>query len=115
VPLDKFTPEATSPAGAVDVKDCLADFSQVVNGAFYLDVVEGPCSEPALDAHEVYPALSLLSCVLSCRKRPDCAAATFDYYLVEEGQFQASDGQWYQNTEACKLWIPQTNADDKTR
>jgi len=35
--------------------------------------------------------------------------------LVEEGKFEATDGSLYQNSDACKLWIPQTNLDDSTR
>lgn len=37
-----FVPLATSPAGATSQGDCLADFSQTVDGAFFLDLQEGP-------------------------------------------------------------------------
>jgi hypothetical protein len=40
--VHEFVPLATSPAGATSQSDCLADFSQMVDGAFFLDLKEGP-------------------------------------------------------------------------
>jgi hypothetical protein len=37
-----FVPLATSRAGATSQSDCLADFSQTVDGAFFLDLKQGP-------------------------------------------------------------------------
>jgi hypothetical protein len=40
--VHEFVPLATSPEGATSQSDCLADFSQTVDGAFFLDLNEGP-------------------------------------------------------------------------
>jgi hypothetical protein len=37
-----FVPLATSRAGATSQSDCLADFSQTVDGGFFLDLKQGP-------------------------------------------------------------------------
>ncbi|WIA29466.1 hypothetical protein OEZ86_011967 [Tetradesmus obliquus] len=85
---DVFSPLATSPVGAKDINDCVADMAQTVDGAFELPL---DLSKPAVT--KLDDADNLKSCAQACRNQPDCAAVTFDYMEV-----------------ACYMWKPVTDA-----
>eukprot|EP00775_Hariotina_reticulata_P007892 gene7892-8088_t len=96
--IDVFTPAVTSPPYAAGVEDCLADFAQIVDGPFYLDLKNDlTCNVPVADFLG-NPILNLQTCVSECASRAGCAAATFDYYLASLGNTNSS----------CKLWMPST-------
>ncbi|WIA32723.1 hypothetical protein OEZ86_005909 [Tetradesmus obliquus] len=82
---DVLTPEVTSKPYSASQADCVADFSQTVEGAFSLDLTAG-AGLVAVAARE-----NLQSCVQECRENAKCVAATFDY----------SDLQ-------CSNWVPDT-------
>jgi hypothetical protein len=74
---DIFTPEVTSKPFSTSQADCVADFSQTVEGAFYLDLTPG-------DGLVIVPAReNLQSCVQDCRENAGCTAATFDYASLQ--------------------------------
>jgi hypothetical protein len=74
---DIFTPETTSKPYSTSQADCVADFSQTVEGAFYLDLQAGE-GYATVTASE-----NLQSCVQNCRDSATCIAATFDYSSLE--------------------------------
>ncbi|WIA32737.1 hypothetical protein OEZ86_005923 [Tetradesmus obliquus] len=82
---DVFTPEVTSKPYSASQADCVADFSQTVEGAFSLDLTAG-AGLVSVAARE-----NLQSCVQECRDNSKCVAATFDYDSLE-----------------CKNWVPDT-------
>ncbi|WIA09380.1 hypothetical protein OEZ85_008786 [Tetradesmus obliquus] len=84
---DVFSPLATSPAGAKDINDCVADMAQTVDGAFELPLV---LSHRAVT--KLPDADNLKTCAQRCRETPTCAAVTFDYLEV-----------------ACYMWQPVTD------
>jgi hypothetical protein len=69
-----FVPGATSRHGAISVDDCIADFSQTIDGASYLPLTLGATFAIAADV------VSLRGCVDACRADAGCTAATFTYY-----------------------------------
>uniref|UniRef100_A0A383VV89 Apple domain-containing protein n=1 Tax=Tetradesmus obliquus TaxID=3088 RepID=A0A383VV89_TETOB len=84
---DVFSPLATSPAGAKDINDCVADMAQTVDGAFELPLVLSHSTVTKLT-----DADNLKTCAQRCRDDADCAAVTFDYFEV-----------------ACYMWKPVTD------
>lgn len=96
--VDIYTPAVTSPLLAKGLEDCLADFSQIVNGAFSLDLVDAVGVYAPAEAPDENRVLSLQACVAACAMDNGCAAATFDYYIALEGT----------GTGSCKLWTPTT-------
>jgi hypothetical protein len=74
---DIFTPQTTSKPFSTSQADCVADFSQTVEGAFYLDLQEG-AGFATIAGRE-----NLQSCVQECRDNANCTAATFDYASLE--------------------------------
>jgi hypothetical protein len=68
---DVFVPGATSRHGANSVDDCIADFSQTIDGASYLPLTAGATFAVAADV------VSLRGCVDACRGDSGCAAASF--------------------------------------
>jgi hypothetical protein len=98
--VDVYTPAVTSPNLAKGLEDCLADFSQIVNGAFSLDLVDAVGVYEPAEAADANRILSLQACVAACATDSECAAATFDYYVALEGT----------GTGSCKLWTPATGS-----
>jgi hypothetical protein len=82
---DIFTPQTTSKPFSSSQADCVADFSQTVEGAFYLDLV------PGFGFDKQPGRENLQSCVEECRSDGNCTAATFDYATLD-----------------CWLWKPDT-------
>jgi hypothetical protein len=74
---DIFTPQTTSKPFSSSQADCAADFSQTVEGAFYLDLNYTAAADRSLRL--VGGRENLQSCVQECRDTLNCAAATFDY------------------------------------
>lgn len=74
---DIFTPQITSKPYSDSQADCVADFSQTVEGAFYLDLQAGA------GFTQVTGKENLQSCVQDCRESATCLAATFDYASLE--------------------------------
>ncbi|WIA29465.1 hypothetical protein OEZ86_011966 [Tetradesmus obliquus] len=74
---DIFKPQTTSKPLSSSQADCVADFSQTVEGAFYLDLQFALGASPELLL--VGGRENLQSCVQECREEAKCAAATFDY------------------------------------
>jgi hypothetical protein len=108
--VDTYSPAVTSPPYAKGLEDCLADFSQIVNGAFYLDLVDtASVYEPTVDITNGGAILNLQTCVAACATSATCAAATFDYYVAQEGQLDG-DGNVVANNATCKLWKPVTGS-----
>uniref|UniRef100_A0A383VIT8 Apple domain-containing protein n=1 Tax=Tetradesmus obliquus TaxID=3088 RepID=A0A383VIT8_TETOB len=86
LPADVYYPPATSVIGASSSEQCLSDFAQTVDGAFFLE----------LRLNEEYAALgantsvyTLRECIQACREQGACAAATFNY-----------------ESRSCSLWKP---------
>uniref|UniRef100_A0A383VUV6 Tyrosine-protein kinase ephrin type A/B receptor-like domain-containing protein n=1 Tax=Tetradesmus obliquus TaxID=3088 RepID=A0A383VUV6_TETOB len=78
---DIFTPQTTSKPLSSSQADCVADFAQTVEGAFYLDL---QYKLGAGDELKLVPAReNLQSCVQDCREEAKCAAATFDYETLK--------------------------------
>eukprot|EP00775_Hariotina_reticulata_P009696 gene9696-9855_t len=109
--VDTYSPAVTSPPYAKGLEDCLADFSQIVNGAFYLDLVDtASVYEPTADITNGGAILNLQTCVAACATLSTCAAATFDYFIAQEGQLDVN-GIVVPNNASCKLWTPATGSD----
>lgn len=72
--LDVFSPSPTSPVGATSASDCLAEFSQTVEGPFFLDLKPNHPDFPAIPGAE-----TLAACVSYCSEDDACAAITFNY------------------------------------
>jgi hypothetical protein len=84
---DIFTPQTTSKPFSSSQADCVADFSQTVEGAFFMDLT----LSDGLGMSKVAGRENLQSCVQTCREDAKCIAATFDYSSLE-----------------CWNWVPES-------
>ncbi|KAF6251784.1 hypothetical protein COO60DRAFT_1674488 [Scenedesmus sp. NREL 46B-D3] len=74
---DVFDPQTTSKPFSNSQADCVADFSQTVEGASYLDL------QPGTGYTTIAGRENLQSCVQECRDNAACTAATFDYATLQ--------------------------------
>eukprot|EP00775_Hariotina_reticulata_P005167 gene5167-5405_t len=108
--VDTYSPAVTSPPYAKGLEDCISDFAQIVNGAFCLDLVDtASVYAPTVDSADGRAISTLQGCIAACAVDSGCAAATFDYFIAHESQFDA-DGNVVTNNASCKLWKPSTGA-----
>ncbi|KAF8067261.1 ATJ10 [Scenedesmus sp. PABB004] len=80
---DVFVPKATSRPYAKTLGDCVADFSQTVEGSSFLDLTVGA------NFAKVAGLENLETCVQYCRDTASCGAVTFEY-----------------STLSCWVWTP---------
>jgi hypothetical protein len=66
-----FTPASVARASAGSPADCLAEFAQIVDTAWYLG---GAVAMTNVTGATTFPA-----CVTNCKADPNCQYITFDY------------------------------------
>lgn len=92
---DVVKPQATSPLKANSIEQCVTDFQQVVDGAFYIKFAADSMVSSAQRMENIQ------SCVEECRNSLGCAAITFNYDPDNKG-------------EPCQLFMPAGAEGDMT-
>lgn len=70
---DVGSPQASSPIAASSISQCVTDFQQIVDGAFYIRF------NASSMVNSVRSVENIQSCVEECRNTLGCAAITFNY------------------------------------